>query len=352
MKTRARTFAFMLLMSILGSCDAYKTRVVNQVQVDGSIMRSIIIHSSEPEFEAAACQVPVDSSWSFSEKVEAGEKDTSWIFTLEKTFVDTEAINAGYREIEHANEHLQRSARFQKSFRWFHTVYRFEEGVGGLLEIRDPGVENYLDREQLGHHLLPASVRDRLENGSDSLHYRALADSIEKHFEDYVFESIYIQWVENLRVLFKDQGAGSKEQLKLDELESRLLGVPRRWIFEEDLYEDSVLVSLMGPAFVDRFKAELDSATSMLEDQVDDYLGAENYDMEIRMPGRIMDTNGYLNSSEDEGICWTVSPDHFLVSDYVMWVESRIRNSWAWIVSAAFLLFVSISLLVYRRRRG
>ncbi len=76
--------------------------------------------------------------------------------------------------------------------------------------------------------------------------------------------------------------------------------------------------------------------------------------MEIRMPGKILASSGYLKPGEEElqeGIIWTVKSDFFLGEDYVMWVESQTVNLWAWILSGAFILFVFAGLLS-RKMKG
>jgi len=77
--------------------------------------------------------------------------------------------------------------------------------------------------------------------------------------------------------------------------------------------------------------------------------------MEIRMPGKIIASNGYADTNPDSlqtgGILWTVKDDYFLTEQYEMWVESQVPNYWAWIVTGVFVLFV-ITGMVVRAGKG
>jgi hypothetical protein len=64
----------------------------------------------------------------------------------------------------------------------------------------------------------------------------------------------------------------------------------------------------------------------------------KNYSLRIVMPGKLIGTNGFIDSSGVQ--LWPVKSDYFLTEPYEMWAESKIPNIWAWIVSGLFLAFV------------
>ncbi|MEX0986137.1 MAG: hypothetical protein WD052_01580, partial [Bacteroidales bacterium] len=55
--------------------------------------------------------------------------------------------------------------------------------------------------------------------------------------------------------------------------------------------------------------------------------------------------------SAEEEILWTVSGEYFLSEEYEMWVESRINNYYAWVVSVLFVLFGITGFIIYYRKR-
>jgi hypothetical protein len=45
-------------------------------------------------------------------------------------------------------------------------------------------------------------------------------------------------------------------------------------------------------------------------------------------------------------LLWPIKSDYFLSEPYEMWAESKIPNTWAWIVSGLFLAFVVTGVIV------
>jgi len=64
----------------------------------------------------------------------------------------------------------------------------------------------------------------------------------------------------------------------------------------------------------------------------------KEYSLRIVMPGKLIGTNGFIDSSKI--LLWPVKADYFLTQEYQMWAESKVPNTWAWIVSVVFVLFV------------
>ena len=68
------------------------------------------------------------------------------------------------------------------------------------------------------------------------------------------------------------------------------------------------------------------------------------------MPGKLTGTNGFIDSSKV--LLWPVKSDYFLTEPYEMWAESKIPNTWAWIVSGLFLLFVLTGVIIRIIKKG
>lgn len=58
----------------------------------------------------------------------------------------------------------------------------------------------------------------------------------------------------------------------------------------------------------------------------------------------------FIDLENTHGILWSVMGDYFLTEDYTMWVESRVNNNFAWIISGLFLAFAMIGLIRYRQK--
>ncbi|MCP4312145.1 MAG: hypothetical protein GY790_12840 [Bacteroidetes bacterium] len=351
-KTQAIVYISILFMF---GCDEYNTNVTNTVHADGSVSRKVIMtNNTSEDFDPGKYQVPLDSSWTLEYSMEISEKqDTVWILTGEKHFESVEAINADYEADTGANQLMQRSARFTKKFRWFNTVYRFEESVEGIMDIDNP-IEDYFSETELAHYFLPGKVRESLVSGADSLQYMALADTIESLMEDWFTSSLLKQMILNMQLLLSSKADYSLSLEELQSCEPALLDFVLNGDLGDDFFPDSVLSAVFSHSFLEAHKTDMDSAVTMLDTDLEGYLEAESYDLEIRMPGTIIGSNGYPLGTDEAvaptGMLWTVSGDYFFVDDYTMWVESKIPNHYAWIISGIFLVFAITGLIRFRRK--
>jgi hypothetical protein len=378
MKKKVKIFFMMLSMIMLFSCD-YETHVINTVHEDGSVTRKVTMKNSEDEFEPSKYRVPVDSTWQIEIASDVDtEGDTSWILTAEKHFANVEAINEEYETDKGSNKALQRAADFSRKFKWFTTVFRYTESIEKSLTITCP-VSDFLSDEELKFFYLPDNVSSDLKNGSDSLKYEALSDTIDTKSEVWMWTSLVRQWIEVFYDRFeghpdlaigKDEMA-SKESVFVNELiefersqkeedEEALNGIEEEEEIELDATEgdaddiELIVTSVLGKDFYLTFQTEIDSSMSVLESMTDPFFSAEKYEMEIRMPGRIIASSGYADTDPENGgsggILWTVKEDYFLTEQYVMWAESRINNYWTWIVTALFILFVITGFVVRTKK--
>ncbi|MCK4921909.1 MAG: hypothetical protein KAS71_12740 [Bacteroidales bacterium] len=329
-----------ITMILLSSCDDSKTKVINTIHKDGSITRTVIVKKSKIDFDYENIRVPIDSTWNTDIFIEINEKeDTSWIFTAEKHFANVEELNVEYDNDQGSNSIMQRSASFSKKFKWFTSNLRFSETIEKTLNVSCP-MSDYFSDEELKFIYSPDLVQKNLENGVDSLKIMELKDSIDVKSEIWIFTGLFRQWIDIFYDLVENHTdlTISREEMRL--LESRSIPL----LIEDNIDEDQFFISLMGEEFFNTFRTEIDSSISALDKMGEAFWSAKKYDMEIRMPGKIIASNGYFetipDSLETAGILWTINGEFFLTQQYEMWAESQINNYWTWIISALFALAI------------
>lgn len=350
MKRKGKISLIIISMIMFFSCD-YETHVINSVHEDGSVTRKVIVKNSKENFEQDKFRVPIDSTWQTEISIDVNENnDTTWILTAEKYFASVEEINAEYKADSGSNREMQRSAAFSKKFKWFTTVFRFSETVEKVLTVSCP-MSDFLTDEELKFIYLPDKVREDLKKGADSIRIKEMADTIEVKSEQWMWTSFARQWIEIFYDFF-----GDDPELTIDK-EEMMSKVP---LFVQQASDDEgdslaqFFIPILGEEFYYTFVTELDSSVSVLEDTVDIFLSVNSYDMEIRMPGRIIASNGYADTNPDSldsgGILWTVKGDYFLTEQYEMWVESQVPNYWTWIITGIFILFVITGIVVRSKK--
>ena len=356
MKKRSFSIVIVLTFIFLFSCDEYETRVSNTVHKDGSVTRTVVMTKQDnKEFSTDKYLVPVDSTWDISYSLELKENgDTAkWVLTAEKLFENVDEINAAYDADSGQNRGMTRHAEFSKQNRWFYTEYRYAETVESILDVECPP-DNFLSPEELKYFYFPESISNNLKNGSDSLKYKELEKEIETNTEPWLWTAIVRQWILNLHTLASEN---EKYSLTFDELqakENEFLYNLEKYGENEDYFPDSIVKIVMGGGFIEDFDVEIDSAYVMLESKLDNFMEAAHYELEVCMPGKLTESNGYIVTSEEitdnKNLLWSVSDVFIFTQDYVMWAESREKNVYAWIISAAFVLFTALGLILRKRK--
>ncbi|WP_258104433.1 hypothetical protein [Marinoscillum sp. MHG1-6] len=348
-----------LLLLLAFSC-GQETRVINVVHEDGSITRTVIIKADAKDYlQFDRMAVPIDSTWqirmdTLPGKINGEGDDGDSILYLEATkhFESVDEINQTYTHDSSANKRFSRKAAFAKRFRWFTTVYRYSETVGRIYQLEVP-VANYLSTEEQEFFNLPNSVKSALLTGKDSTHYHALSDSLEDHFDVYFWNTSIRQWVSIFFDHFGDDPNLTMTKSDMLAKEEEVMSYLIENRFGENV--DSIFLVSFGQPFYDAFKTEIDSTTALLEVASEPFFESLGYDMEIRMPGKVIGTNGYLLEKDTvdgvgQGLLWTVEGSRFLTEDYEMWVESRVNNYSLWVVTGIFIGFISIGLVRLKRK--
>jgi hypothetical protein len=338
------------LFFFLISCESYETIIKNIVHKDGSVTREVVMRNNESgDFDPAKYKVPVDSTWNKNISLEINvNNDTTWVLTAEKLFLNVNEINDSYKKDSGSNKEMHRTAHFTKRFAWFTTIFRFSEKVEHSLEI-SCSVSDYLSPEELKFFYLPANVQHSLENGPDSTQTKELIDSIKDKTEEWYTSCFVRQSLNNFIELISEKPNVDIDQNEILSKESEIIE-----LLKLEMSQDSLITKVFGKEFMRSFKVEIDSSLKMVENMLLHPLKSKSYDMKINMPGSIMATNGYINPSEennlDKEVLWTVSGEYFLSEDYVMWVESRINNYYAWVITGLFVIFVFIGLFLSFRK--
>jgi hypothetical protein len=117
----------------------------------------------------------------------------------------------------------------------------------------------------------------------------------------------------------------------------------------DSLWQNGIILKeLIGEENAVKFKTEADSALGSVTKYF--LVDFKDYSVRIVMPGKLIGTNGFIDSSHI--LLWPVKSDFFMTEPYEMWAESKTPNTWAWIVSGIFLVFVLTGVIVRIIKKG
>ncbi len=342
MKKRSLKLVLSLILMLIVSCNEPDTVVTDLVHPDGSITRRIFMKSIEgnaaKRFKPSEIQLPLDSTWTVKDSTEIDKKgDTIWIKRAEKLFKSVNEINLAYKSDSSSNKEFSRHAEFRKKFKWFNTELRFSEKIDKILSFGYP-VTDFLNKEELLYFYSPEELKSSKENGPDSLKYKALNESIRQKTDKWTERNLVSEWIGEFSKLTAGKADNNMSYESLKSRENEFVGIIEKNDKQLDsLWKNGILLrQFIGEANALKYKIEADSALSVVTKVFS--LGFNDYSVRIVMPGKLLGTNGFIDSSHV--LLWPVKADYFMTEQYDMWAESKITNLWAWIASGLFLAFV------------
>jgi len=347
MKNRKLKILISLILVMAASCNQPETIVTNIVHRDGSVTRRIEMRNSENKFEVSDLQVPFDSTWIIRDSMEfTGEADTIWVKRAEKLFSGIEEINSFYKSDSGANKDIIRHAVFGKKFKWFNTEYNFSEVIDKKMQYGYP-VREFLNDEELQWFYSPNYLTMEKQNGPDSLKYRAFNDTVDKKLEKWYMKNLVSEWIGEFAALTGEKVNSEMTQGSLKQRENEFVGIVLKDIdhFDSLWQNGTILRKFIGETNALKYKAEADSAATIATDRF--WVNFKPYTVRAIMPGKLTDTNGLVDSSGY--LLWPVNSDFFLTELYIMRAESKTLNSWAWLISGLFLLFVISGIALKRK---
>lgn len=348
MKRNSIKLVVSLIIMFIVSCNEPETVVTNFVHPDGSVTRRIEMKSSEKDqakrFRISELQLQYDNTWTVKDSAIARDKggDTLWVRTAEKLFKNVEEINLVYKSDSGPDNEVKRYAEFKKSFKWFNTEYRFSEILDKKLTYGYP-LKDYLNSDEMIFYYSPDEMKEAKKMSPDSLKFKLLNDTISQKTDRWLSKNIVSEWIEEFSKLTAGRpGNISKNLLRSKEDEFvKIISTPG--IKFDSLWQNGVILGkFIGSDNALKYKTEADTALEHVTKSL--LLNFRDYSIRTVMPGKLVNTNGYLDSSHI--LLWPVKSDYFLTEPYVMWAVSRTPNLWAWIVSGIFLVFVSAGVIL------
>jgi hypothetical protein len=348
MKRRPVKLIVSLILMLIVSCNEPETVVTNYIHTDGSVTRKLEMKSIEGDvnkrFKISDIQVPFDNTWAVKDTIRLDQKgDTTWIKTAIKQFKNIDELNLTYKSDSGANKNISRQAGFTKRFKWFNTEFRFSEKIDKELSFGYP-VKNFLNNEELIYFYSPEDLKNTKESGPDSLKYKTLRDSVKNKTDKWTEKNLVSEWIGEFSKLTAGKTGNDMTRESLRAREDEFVKITEKNGNKLDsLWKNGILLKeFIGEANALKYKVEADSALSIVTKDL--FIDFSDYSVRIVMPGKLIGTNGFIDSSHV--LLWPVKSDFFMAEPYEMWAESKIPNRWAWIVSGLFLVFVLSGVII------
>jgi len=320
-----------LLAMVTSGC--LEVKVKTTVHSDGSCERVETVNANAPELPGAAFPIPTDSSWETGWTKRDGE-ERGYLYTATKRFESPEALAREYSGIADDSTKLRITPVIEKRFRWFYTYITYKETYRVFCPFTLIPASEVLSEEDI-RRVIAGEKSDTLKKKLDEWQWRNM------------YEGFHLALLEGARRLDDPTLLPDSVERRKEELLQVMLSDTTT---KDDL--DRTLV-LIGRFFrsnaVLKLRPELRTAWDAAENMMKRAESANgDYTNTVVMPGMVLDTN----AGEVKGttVSWNFSADQFMLSDYSMWVESRVMNLWAVILTGIVVIGLAGVLVVLRLR--
>lgn len=320
--------ALTALALLLPGCLEVETTV--RVNSDGTIHRTVEITGDSAALARGDYPLTLRGPWSM--KLQRGEAK-KFHLRAERTFANANELNAAIGGEKERTIQLQ--ARLDRTFLWFTTTFRYEETFARFYPFDAVPVTDYVSNGEIDLYLRHEMEDEPYETPGDSLALDDASDRFDEWEKRSRFEAFYAELVTGAEraedpELTPERLAGAKEELY------------RRCFGDGEPTRVAQLIesagSVLGTRPVQRlleanregFEA-FDRKMSFLEE-----VATTGFTTRVEMPGLITDTNA--RAIEGTTVSWSDFKAYCYVRDYTMWVESRMINWWAIILTGVVVL--------------
>lgn len=313
----------------LTACE-HQVAVKTSVHEDGSLDREIRLTSEDSKiseknyfgcsehtgWKLISDSLHVKSTASDSSKIK--EKKHTVIFR--KSYSSTSEANAETSSSTDTLFHL--SSKFEKHFRWFYTVYRFEDTYHPINRFQYPITDFLTSTDFQFIENMPAEGKPISK--ADSLFLTKLNERIFDHY----FTRAYMD--EHFQIFMKIADTTQQQKLKANE----------KVMFDALMRKDINFDNNPFPKLFDSLGINIDMSTEEfkrldkgVESKVNfmSWASEGKYLHNIQMRGEIVNHNA--DSVAGNEFYWKPSYLKFAFKDHTFFVETKKPNIWAWVVS-------------------
>jgi hypothetical protein len=348
MQQKLKSLLVIFLLLTTGCDNDIAYRYFTRINPDGTIFKRITAVGDSASIYAHPFPFEISNGWLIkygkeTRKTEENKTDTVYLATAEKTFPSLDDVQQAFSHqidsIPKENILFERISHF----RWFYTYTTYRETFKQRFPFRHFPITNYLSANELSFFIyedtttfanLSKHQRDSLihvcENkGNQFLNDNALHEILiilDQYTDSLKVAKISTATRDTMRKHFEFLDDHSWDQVltKIDSLEHRDVA---NNALKEGKFKQFVQL------------ADLDNWISS---------NGSSYNSEIEVPGLLYSTNG--KPGDKNTVRWQFDGDYFTYNDYVMEVQYRTTNTWAFVISALTTL-VLIWFLFIRKDR-
>ena len=319
-----------LVLLVLSSPGCLEVETTTRVNADGTIHRSVEISADSTTLASGDYPVALRGRWD-SMITRDGKKKAR--LKASQTFPDVDALNAAIRG--EPGRTLEFRATLEEQFLWFTTTFRYEETLARFYPFDLIPITDFVSPHEIDLFLHHGMEEEPYPTPGDSLALDDASDRFNEWEQRNRLEAFF-------QVLTTGVERAGDPQLTPERLASKKEEFYRLAIEEKvpsDVHQlQKKAAVLFGEAPVGRAVEANQEAFDEYDRKVQ-FLGSvatAGLKSHVEMPGLITDTNA--PAIEGSRVSWQDFKDYCYLRDYSMWVESRVINWWAIVLTGVVLM--------------
>lgn len=319
------------ILLIVGSgCNEKNYTVKTKVNSDGSIERTYIV---EKDDSAAVYQNPFpvifDSTWKIEVK-KINDSTKNFAFTAKKYF---RTSNYLMEDVFKSNsiDKLNNSVTIEKHFRWFYTYFDYRENYKEIMPFNNIPLEKFFSQSELKQF-----YADTVSKQLDA--------KLDEWWQKNIFEEYFKVLYNSAKYYNTPDFNTSLLNSKKDSLYKALIDSDTK--VSGDIKAEKVIAiceKVLGTNKIRGLKNDFESIEKDINKNFESMLKLDGkYINEVILPGIIINTN----SKEIEGnkLKWEFNPSYLIFKE--MNAQSRMINTWAFVVTGVLVLFILTALIL------
>ena len=328
--------AIIAILLVISGCR--EVTVTTIVHPNGTFTRIITVTGDSTDVFKRDLPFPVDDTWTMESAKDTADS-TKYVVTYTKLFRNSKQLNREIAADTGINSTLTRNIDIRKRFGFFYSYLSFRETFKSMNQFTYLNYKDYLTDEDIQWF---TSMRIPV-TGPDS----TKKDEAEEKVESFLIKSATAEIEAILKNGIEQLHDPQLDPNQVDDYQDSIYAFIQSWSFDStsDILSEyqrwtgneavSKLRSLTPPLFEEFYKKA---------SQVDAILELEPYTEVVELPGLITATNSsMLNGNE---VRWDFTGNSVMLTDYKIFVESRVVNYWAFVVSGVVLLLLVILLII------
>jgi len=337
MKTREILLLIFIFLLVISGCR--EITVSTQIHKDGTFTRTIRITGDSSDVFRGDLPYPVDSTWQKVATKDTSGDDDDYILTYIKTYTNSDELNGEINADTSWRRDLKRKITVADRFGFFYSYLSFREVFQPANPFTYLNYKDYLSADDI----LWLSGKKDIVSRSDTARLEKAEERAEVFLATTITAEISHILEEGLAKLESSKQASEDVARYYDSIYQTVdkweIEKPEKFISLFADWSGNTAVLKLGELDPPLF-GEFAKKVSFFESLID----MESYPEIVEIPGIITETNSFMLKGNQ--VSWEVQPFSLLFEEYELYVESRVVNNWAFIVTGVILLLLIIVMIV------